>query len=147
MEKDLRTSDIRHRRDTLLQLVLPMALLVMVITAALVAVTLLPRGAQIAIISDLMLVVLILCPMAVCLLPFTLLMVVAIVGLNRVHHRAARPLLRKVEGHSIQMKERTSVAADRINRAAIDISARLGFLHRWLGTFEDTANEKENGQP
>jgi hypothetical protein len=146
MEKDLRTSDIRHRRDTLRQLILPMALLVMVITAALVAVALLPRGVQIAVISDLMLVVLILCPMAVCLLPVTLLMVVAIVGLNRAHHMAARPL-RKVEGYSIQMEERTRVAADRINRKAIDVSTRLGFLHRWLGTFEDTANEKENGQP
>ncbi|MBZ0304144.1 MAG: hypothetical protein K8J31_30695 [Anaerolineae bacterium] len=143
MESQAQTSIIRHRRETLIQLVLPMLLLALLVAAGVVLVVLLPRGLQVGIVSDLMFAVLILCPAALCLLPLTILMVTAAVGMNHAHDALAQPL-RKVEGHSASMVARTQTAADQVNHTTVNLSARLGFLYRWMSIFEQTSEKEEN---
>lgn len=147
-QQQIQSAKNHHRRDTLLWIVLPMAALVLLIVAAVAVAIWVPRdleGAQLRIISDLMLMVIILCPMLLCLLPLAILMVVSVFGLNRVHDMLVQPL-RKVSGYSLTAADRTSSITDRINRQTINTSARLGFIYRFLGTFEDPTDKEEDGQ-
>ncbi len=141
MEQKLPSSKIQHSRDTFWMLFLPMLLLVLLVTAGVVVVALFPRRVQVGIVADWMFTVFMLCPLALCTLPITLLMIGAVFGLNRAHGAAARPL-RKLTDHSTTLAQRAHSTANQINQRAIDTSARFGWLHRWLGVFEDKTEGK-----
>jgi membrane protein implicated in regulation of membrane protease activity len=145
MAQRIRTSEIRHRRDTWLWIILPMFLLVLLIAAAVAVLVIAPRELQAAhtsVVSDLMLSVLILCPAVLCMLPVTILMLTSVIGFSRVHGAAARPL-RRLEGHSETLNSKANSVANRINRGTINISSRLGFIYRHLGTFEQKSDKGE----
>lgn len=151
MEQQIRTSQIQHRRDTLFQLALPMLLLSLLIMAGVVVVALFPRRVQVGVVADWMFTIFMLCPLALCTLPLTLLMIGAVFGLHRAHSAAAQPL-RKVTGYSTTLTQRVQSVADQINNRTIDASTRLGWLYRWLGAFEEpiegkTAHDESTDQP
>lgn len=145
MTQRIRTSEIRHRRDTWLWIILPMFLLVLLIAAAVAVLVIAPRELQAAhtsVVSDLMLSVLILCPAVLCMLPVTILMLASVVGFSRLHGAAASPL-RRLEGHSETLNSKANSVADRINRGAINIGSRFGFIYKHLGTFEQKSDKGE----
>ncbi len=72
----------------------PFALTLLVILAAMIGAALLPRGAQTSIIANLLLTVLILCPLALCLFPVYLLLMFTVFQLQRAHSGAAGGLAR-----------------------------------------------------
>ena len=139
------TSVLKHRRDTWLWIIVPLGLLMLLVLAGVVVTVLLPHAAQKSVISNVMLIVLMLCPLAVCTLPLTIGMIAAVFGMNFAHTALAKPL-RKVEGYSLMMTERTRTATERINQAAIDVSARFGFVYKLLDTFEEKSDHTDQGE-
>ena len=124
-----------HRRDTLRYIVLPIALVLLLIIVCLAGVLLMPRRVQVGTVSNVMLMVLMLCPAVICLLPVTIAAVVGVFGMNRVHDAVANPL-KQLENRSATLAEKVESTTERINRKTIDVSARFGVVHKLLGTFE-----------
>lgn len=124
-----------HRRDTLRYIVLPMAGVLLLIIVCVAGVLLMPRRVQVGTVSNVMLMVLMLCPAVICLLPVTIGAVVGVFGMNRVHDAVANPL-KQLENRSTTLAEKVESTTERINRKTIDVSVRFGVVHKLLGTFE-----------
>src|SRR5690606_41408418 len=75
-QQHAQTSELRHRRDTWLWLVLPMAALALLIVAAVAVLVFVPRNlheSPTSVLADLVLAVVLLCPAVVCILPVPIL--------------------------------------------------------------------------
>ncbi len=94
-------------------------------------------------IANTMLTVLMLCPLAVCVLPVYLLLVLAVFGMNRVHEGVARPL-RALEAQSLALRQRTYSIADRAARASINLNARFAPLDKVLFSAFDRPAQPED---
>jgi hypothetical protein len=130
-----------HRRQTRLGIYLPfaggIALLILLIVIAANQ-----GGARIGVIGDFMLTLFILCPLAVCMLPIYLLIVLMVVGMNRAHRKTARALTR-VEDLTVKLRDRTYSVTDRAARTSINLNSRFAFIER-LSTF---GSPKTKGNP
>jgi hypothetical protein len=143
--EELRTSEIKHRRQTLVQIILPLALVLLLIIGLLAAALLwlLPRRPQVSILADVMFTVLMLCPAVLCVLPITIGLVSAVFAMNRAHDSAARPL-RRLEALSVRLTQRAESTADTINRKTIETSARMGGVYKVLGVLEDNEDNEDD---
>ncbi len=119
-----------HRRATLRLIILPFIGGLVLIIALTVLVALAGRESIVAV-STLLLTVLILVPLAFCLLPIYLLLVVAVVGMNRAHDFIAKPLM-QLEKLSESLRDRTYSVSDRAARTSINLNARFAPLDRLL---------------
>jgi hypothetical protein len=141
-------AELARQRDTLRFIILPMAGVGLLVVAGAVIIILLPERLQVSLIADWLLTILFLCPMALCLFPICILMIAAVVGMNRVHDSAAHPLQR-LENLSVSVKERSEGAMDAVSRFVIEASVRFAFIERLLGIFDppapptDEVNEEE----
>ena len=133
--QSVRESARQHRRDTWWRIIAPTIIVFLLLMAILGGVLLLPRLAQVSIVSDFVLTILVLCPLVLCFLPVTILSVVAIFGLNRAHNALKRPLYR-LEDYSKTMAERTESVTEQVNRQTIQISARFGALYKVIDKLE-----------
>lgn len=131
----IRESARQHRRDTRWYIILPAVVVFLLLAVCLAAVLLLPRRAQVSFVSDFVLTIMVLCPMVLCFLPFTILSFAAVIGMNGAHEALKRPLYR-LEDYSKVMVERTETVTEQVNRQTINISARFGAVHKLLETFE-----------
>ncbi len=95
-------------------------------------------------VANTMLTVLILCPMALCLLPIYLLLVMAVVGMSHAHDGIAQPL-RRLENLTLTLRERTLSASDRLARESINLNARFAPLDRLLfSRFDRPAGQEDD---
>ena len=85
-------SEDTHRRETIRYILLPMVGLSVLVLAGAVISLLLPGRLQVSLIADWLLTILFLCPLALCLFPVCILMVAAIVGMNKAHSAIANPM-------------------------------------------------------
>ena len=136
-----------HRRDWQIQIVLPMAAGVVLLILALVAAMLLPRFVQVKAVSDFLVTILLLCPMAICLLPLALVLTVGALYMNRVH-TGTQGLLGRLVTLSEKFSTRFDSAADTVAHKAIDISVKLAPIEKQVfGAFDrpsNTPNEVKN---
>jgi hypothetical protein len=124
-----------HRRETIRYILLPMAGLVILILVGATISLLLPGRLQVSLIADWLLTILFLCPLALCLFPICILMVAAIVGMNKAHTSITNPL-RRLESLSQTIKDRVSKTADTVNHKTVDVSAKWAFFDRLLSVFD-----------
>jgi membrane protein implicated in regulation of membrane protease activity len=122
-------------RDTVRWIVLPIAGVGALVLVGTVIVLILPGRLQVSLIADWLLSVLFLCPMVVCLFPLCLLMILAIVGMNRAQQAVSKPLQR-VETLSATLRDRTVHTTDAINRQTINASVKFAFIDRLLAVFD-----------
>ncbi len=133
MSKRAPTSTQQHRRDTRRLIALPFfgGLLLMILLVIVAAQT--PRP---GVIADVMLTVLMLCPLALCLLPLYLVLL-ALVGITgRLHDGMARPL-RRLNGTSAALRARAENGMDRAARASIAWNVRFAWLDRLVFSLFD----------
>lgn len=131
---EVKPSVKRHRRETLLQIVLPVLagavlIIVLLVTAALL------QARQMGAIADFLLTVMVLCPAAICMLPFYMIFAVLALSFGGVHSAAAKPL-RRVEDLTSTLSSRTRAISDSISRRSIDLSVKIAPLERLLMIFE-----------
>ncbi|MCC6612100.1 MAG: hypothetical protein IT320_01415 [Anaerolineae bacterium] len=142
----LKESDRRHRRDVLITIVLPLAGGVLLIALVMLLVILLPRTQQVSLVADLTMTALMLCPLALCLLPISLGLVTAAVMSGRLHKGASKPL-RRVEALSVEMSNRAVSIGERASKLSIRFNAifapLLDWIERVFGTGEPTTNPVE----
>lgn len=124
-----------HRRETLRYIVLPMIGMVLLVLIGGMISLLLPQRLQVSIIADWLLTVMFLCPLVLCLFPICILMVGAVVGLNKAHDATAKPL-RRIESFSAALNERVSKTADTVNQKTVDVSAKWAYVDRLLSVFD-----------
>jgi predicted PurR-regulated permease PerM len=136
-----------HRQNVRWRILMPFLLGIVLITACAVIIMLFPRRLQVALVSDFMITLFMLCPAAICMLPITLLMIAAAFGMNRVHDGLVRPLNR-LQDASESIQNSTTAASDMLNQRTVDLSARLGVLYRLLDIFDqpDAANDEAQNE-
>jgi uncharacterized integral membrane protein len=130
VERALAESRCRHKRDTGLKIALPIlvGLLILILLTALV--TIMRSSAQVSVSANFLVTLLLLCPLALCTLPFSVgLMTLAIIS-GRIHPRAKKPL-RRVESWSHQMRNHVTGYSDRVARWSIGVNARVAPFVQW----------------
>lgn len=117
----------QHRYETWVYIILPMVggglLLILLLALALI----LPLRSQVSLVADLMLIIFVLCPLAVCMFPFYMLMVALVYGMNVLHRRAENPL-DHLENLSQTMADRVTNVTDSVNKQAINLASRFAFF-------------------
>lgn len=127
----LNESKRRHNREVLLYIVLPLVGGLLLIAIPLLLVIVLPRVLQVRLVADFTVTALLLCPMALCLLPFSIGLTTVAIMSGRVHTAAAKPL-RRGEALTLKMRERVSSIMERGARASIAFNARLAPMTNWM---------------
>lgn len=98
-----------HRSDTLKWIILPAAAGFVLLVLLLVLLGAISTRGQVSIVADVMLSVLVLCPLAICSLPIMWGLVIAAVGMNRVY-------------------DWTQLRLDTLIRVSVDLSAKINRL-------------------
>lgn len=142
MATDRQSGERIHRRAVRRQIILPFAGGILLV-AALVALVALQGETPTSGVSTTLLTLLMLCPLALCLLPIYLLLVMAVAGLNWAHGGIMRPL-RRAESLSVEMRERTVSISDRLARQSINLNARFAPLDRLLFSAFDRPAQNED---
>lgn len=120
--------------------------MLLIMLASVVIAALLPRGAQTSIIANLLLTVLILCPLALCLFPVYLLFMFMVINLQRAHGAAAGGLSR-LSHVSTSMNSRVERVSSRWAHRSIRFNAWFAGLDRLLfGIFDRPQNETDSGK-
>jgi len=118
----------RHRTETRREILLPAVLGLGVLALAIVAVLVFAnRNPQISLIADFTLSLLVLCPAALCMLPLALGLVVAAVGMNRVHDWVDDKSGAVVRG-SYSLNRRIDRIMDKLGRFGVEFGARAAPL-------------------
>lgn len=131
VEHTLKESRKRHNRDVWLRIALPIivGLLVLILLTAFVSI--MRSASQLAVSRNVIITLLVLCPLALCTLPCSIgLMTLAIIS-GRVHPWAKRPL-RKGEAFTLRLRERAENYSDRAARWSISLNARITPLLTWM---------------
>lgn len=129
----------QHRRDVRLQILLPVAGGGLLLLIALIIALLLPQFKQVSAVSNFLTTLLLLCPLAICLLPLALILTVAALYMNRVHDGTAG-LLGRLVTISEKVSTRFDSAADVVAHKAIDVSVKLAPVEKQLfGAFDKPA--------
>jgi hypothetical protein len=124
----------------------PFILTLLVMLASVAIAALLPRGAQTSIIANLLLTVLVLCPLALCLFPVYLLLMFMVFNLQRVHGAAAGGLSR-LSHVSTSLNNRVEQASSHWARRSIRINSWFAGLDRLLfGVFDRPKDETDSGK-
>ena len=136
-------SKASFNRDMVRWIVLPIVGVGALVLLGTIIVLILPGRFQVSLIADWLVSVLFLCPMVVCLFPLCLLMILAIVGMNKAHQAVAKPLQR-VETLSATLRDRTVQTTDAINRQTINASVKFAFIDRLLAVFDPPASPPDD---
>jgi len=142
MTIDSSESEKLHRRAVRREILLPFAggiLLIIVLMVIAIAAGSTPTSG----ISTTMLTVLVLCPLAICLLPVYVLLAVAVAGMNKAHQGVARPL-RALTAQSLALRQRTYSIADRMARTSINLNTRFAPLDRAVFSAFDRPAQQED---
>jgi len=98
-------------------------------------------------VANTLLTVLILLPMALCLFPVYVVLVVAMVGMNRAYDLIAKPV-RQLQDLSLKLRDRTYSLADRAARTSINLNARFALLDKLVfSVFDRPASNEEDHEP
>lgn len=96
----------------------------------------------IAIVANVMLMVMMIIPSLLCLLVVVIIGVVFIFGARRAQAKVIHPL-RRLEGYSLWLAQKTKAVTEKVNRQTINASVRFAWLHRLLGVFETEETESD----
>jgi hypothetical protein len=129
------TSKAIHNRETVRWIVLPIIGVGALVLVGTALVLVLPGRLQVSLIGDWLVSVLLLCPLVLCLFPFCIVMIAAVVGMNKAHAAVSKPLQR-VEMLSASVRDRTVQTADVVNRQTVNASVKFAFMDRLLAVFD-----------
>lgn len=124
-----------HRNETLLHIVLPVLGGGLLIFIALVIALVLQRRAQVQIIADVLTIVMLLCPMIICLFPLYLLMVLLAAATGRAHDSTI-PYLEKLQNLTRSMAERVRSLMSAITKQVINLNTKIEPFLDSLSIFE-----------
>lgn len=115
----------------------------LVITAAMIVVMLLREAEQVSLIADFMLIVMVLCPMLLCLGPLAVGLWVAVFAMSRVDNLLGGQIDR-LEGITQSLSERTAKASEALSKRSISFSAQFAILDRLFNPVDKSDNAKSD---
>ncbi len=125
----------QHRRETVLYMIVPLAVTVFIVLLGVVIILVLPRQSQVSILADWLMTVMLLCPALICTTAICLGLIVAVVLMSRANRAAARPL-QQLNEMSQKVANQTTKAAASVNEVTINAASRFAFLDRILNVFD-----------
>ena len=127
------------RRLIMLPFLGGIALIVLLVAIA----GLLPDQRQTSLIADFFMI-LVLCPVVLCVFPIYLLMVIAIYGMGRLNQGITKPILR-LERLTANVRGRTHNVAEQVGKASITLNARLASIDKTVFSIFDPVEPR--GKP
>lgn len=134
--------DAIHRQQTRRYIILPFFLVVLLLIVVLLIVLSLRTPTQVALISDMMLTIFVLCPLMLCLFPLVMVLVVMVVGMSKLHQGSKSPL-RRLEQMSFSVEQNIDKWAGIIDRRVINLVVKFAPIHRILTIFDSPSPLQE----
>lgn len=135
-------SDELHRREAGRGITRPFLLIFSLILIMVVVVMLLPKRAQLSIVSDWMYLWLVLCPIVLCLLPLQIGLIAGVAAMHKFYKGSKNPL-ESLQDKYIGVLQRTHQFLDKTSQRAIDAQVKITPLLDMMETFDKTAGEPE----
>ena len=133
----------RIRRGVFLPFGLTLTLLAVIVGAALS----LPTAAQVAVLSDAMFTLLVLCPLVICMFPLVILMLTLAVVAGRLQRISKSPL-RRLESWTAAVENRADKWLGRIDERALRWAVSFAPFRRLLGMFDAPPYQNQDeGEP
>lgn len=132
-----------ERRGVWRGVLLPFSLVLLMLVAIVGAVLALRSPAQVALLSDSMLTVLVLCPLVICMFPLVLLCLVLVALARRWHPRSRSPL-RRLEAWTAMMEHNVEGWLGKVDERVLNWAVRLAPLRELLTTFDPPAVESKD---
>ncbi len=138
--------DLLQRRRLWLSVLLPFLFLLAIIIAIIGVVLSLRSPVQMALVSDSMLTVLVLCPLVICAFPLVVLSLALVAMASRWHHKSKSPL-RRLEGWTAAMEGNIESLLGNVDLRVLNWAVRLAPIRQLLRAFEPpTLEPKDEGE-
>lgn len=129
-----------ERRGVWVSVLLPFTLVLAIVIAIAGTILSLRSPVQVALLSDSMLTVLVLCPLVLCMFPFVILSLVLVALLNRWHPKSRSPL-RRLEAWTAMMERNVEGWLENVDERVLNWAVRLAPLRELLTAFDPPAVE------
>lgn len=143
-------SAVQHRRQMRRAVLLPMVIIALVNLLFILALIIpgstvyMSKPSQFAIVSDVVLVCIALCPLVLCTFPLCVILMAGVFGMGKAHSGSSRGL-RTVQVKSQAFSQRVAKVADSFNRKSIDFNVRFAFLDRLFSIFNRHNTDQQDG--
>ena len=126
---------------------LPFALMLMLLAAIVGAALSLRTAAQVAVLSDAMFTLLVLCPMVICMFPLVILMLTLAIVAGRLQRISKSPL-RRLESWTAALENHADKWLGRIDERALQWAVNFAPFRRVLGMFDAPPYQNQDeGEP
>ena len=145
--RELRHRELAHaeRRHVWLSIFLPFMIVLVIAIASIGTVLSLRSPVQVALLSDSMLTVLVLCPLVVCMFPLVILSLVLVTLVNRWHPKSRSPL-RRLEAWTAMMEQNVEACLGNVDERVLNWAVRLAPFQHLLTTFDPpTVDSQDEG--
>jgi membrane protein implicated in regulation of membrane protease activity len=129
-----------ERRRVTFSVLLPFTIVLVIAVAIIGTVLLLRSPAQVSLLSDTMLTVLVLCPLVVCMFPLVVLSLVLVSMVNRWRPRSRSPL-RRLEAWTALMEQNVDEWLGNVDERVLHWAVRFAPLRQLLTAFDQPAAE------
>ena len=132
-----------QRRQTRRYIILPFILLFLIFIVIIGGIFALPTSSQVAVISDMLFTFFVLCPLVICMFPLTVIMLVLIALMNRLHDGTKSPL-RRLEQWTYTMEQRVESLARIVDSRVINYAVKFAPIRRILTIFDTPSSSQDN---
>lgn len=132
-----------ERRGVWLSVLLPFMFVLVIVIAITGTILSLRSPVQVAVLSDSMLTLLVLCPLVVCMFPFVILSLVLVALLNRWRPKSRSPL-RRLEAWTAMMEQNVEGWLENVDERVLNWAVRLAPLRELLTAFDPPAVESSD---
>ena len=129
-----------ERRAVRVSVLLPFMVVLFIVIAIVGVILSLRSPLQVAVLSDSMLTVLVLCPLVLCMFPLVILSLVLVALFNRWHPRSRSPL-RRLEAWTAMMEQNVEGWLENVDERVLNWAVRLAPLRELLTAFDPPAVE------
>ncbi len=139
-EERLQQTQKRIRRSYRLEILLPFVLGIVGLLVLTLVAGIVPRSNLTA---NLLVTVLLICPLVILTFALVLLMVAGIYGMGRLNHLLPKPI-QKAEEYTLIARDKVIDSSDMINQQTANLSTKTAPLEMWLnGAFERKKKKRE----
>ena len=140
-EENYRALERRQRRRLWLSVVLPFALALILVAVFIGFALSLRSPAQVSIVANSLLILLVLCPSVLVMFPIVILCIVLVALMSRWPNRTRSPL-RRIEGWTTLLEAKSEIWLGRIDDQILNWAVRLAPVRQLLGAFDPPADAR-----
>jgi ABC-type transport system involved in multi-copper enzyme maturation permease subunit len=132
-----------QRQQTRRYIFLPFIILLLIFVAIIAVIVSLRTPTQVAVVSDMLFTIFILCPLVICMFPVAIIMFVLIALMNRLHDGTKSPL-RRLEQWTYTMEQRVDGWARIVDSRVIHYAVKFAPIRRILTIFDTPSSSHGN---